>query len=69
MVLSSMFVITLTLNSMWSSSSLLPPPSPPYSPPLQGVTKIALYGLGNIRDERLARLFQTPGCVQWWVWL
>lgn len=33
----------------------------------QGETKLALYGLGNIRDERLGRLFQTPGSVQWWV--
>jgi hypothetical protein len=32
---------------------------------LQGQTKLALYGLGNVRDERLGRLFQTPGCVQW----
>lgn len=31
----------------------------------KGGTKIALYGLGNIRDERLARAFQTPGSVQW----
>lgn len=31
----------------------------------KGDTKLALYGLGNVRDERLARLFQTPGCVQW----
>lgn len=31
----------------------------------KGATRIALYGLGNIRDERLGRLFQTPGCVQW----
>lgn len=33
----------------------------------KGDTKLALYGLGNLRDERLARLFQTPGCVEWWV--
>ncbi|GAB4820162.1 hypothetical protein N2152v2_007208 [Parachlorella kessleri] len=31
----------------------------------KGDTKLALYGLGNLRDERLARLFQTPGCVEW----
>ncbi|GMH38267.1 hypothetical protein BSKO_06151 [Bryopsis sp. KO-2023] len=31
----------------------------------KGTTKIALYGLGHIRDERLGRLFQTPGCVEW----
>ena len=31
----------------------------------KGDTKVALYGLGNLRDERLARLFQTPGCVEW----
>ena len=31
----------------------------------QGATKVALYGLGSIRDERLGRAFQTPGCVQW----
>ncbi|BDA49205.1 Double-strand break repair protein MRE11 [Coccomyxa sp. Obi] len=31
----------------------------------KGATKIALYGLGNIRDERLARAFQTPGSVEW----
>jgi len=29
------------------------------------VTKLALYGLGNMRDERLGRLFQTPGAVTW----
>lgn len=33
----------------------------------KGDTKLALYGLGNIRDERLARMFQTPGCVEWCV--
>lgn len=32
---------------------------------MQGGTCVALYGLGNIRDERLARMFQTPGCVEW----
>ena len=31
----------------------------------KGATKLALYGLGNIRDERLARMFQNPGCVEW----
>lgn len=31
----------------------------------QGITKLALYGLGNMRDERLGRLFQTPGAVTW----
>ncbi|GFR39960.1 hypothetical protein Agub_g38, partial [Astrephomene gubernaculifera] len=31
----------------------------------KGSTRICLYGLGNIRDERLGRSFQTPGCVQW----
>ena len=31
----------------------------------QGLTKLALYGLGNMRDERLGRLFQTPGAVSW----
>ncbi len=31
----------------------------------KGTTKIALYGLGNIRDERLARAFQTPGSIEW----
>ena len=29
------------------------------------MTKLALYGLGNMRDERLGRLFQTPGAVTW----
>jgi hypothetical protein len=33
----------------------------------KGRTRVALYGLGNIRDERLGRLFQTPGAVKWWV--
>ena len=32
---------------------------------LQGYTKVGLYGLGNVRDERLGRMFQTPGCVEW----
>ncbi|KAF8065921.1 MRE11 [Scenedesmus sp. PABB004] len=31
----------------------------------KGTTKLALYGLGNVRDERLGRLFQTPNCVNW----
>ncbi|MBA0730319.1 hypothetical protein Golax_020414, partial [Gossypium laxum] len=30
-----------------------------------GSTAVALYGLGNIRDERLNRMFQTPHAVQW----
>ncbi|KAK3271505.1 meiotic recombination, partial [Cymbomonas tetramitiformis] len=30
----------------------------------KGDTKVALYGLGNIRDERLGRLFQTKS-VEW----
>jgi hypothetical protein len=28
--------------------------------------RLGLYGLGNLRDERLCRLFQTPGCVEWY---
>ena len=31
----------------------------------KGATRLALYGLGNLRDERLGRLFQTPGAVEW----
>lgn len=31
----------------------------------KGNTKLALYGLGNIRDERLCRLFSTPNSVEW----
>lgn len=31
----------------------------------KGTTSVALYGLGNIRDERLNRMFQTPHAVQW----
>lgn len=31
----------------------------------QGSTKIALYGLGNVRDERMARVLATPGAVAW----
>lgn len=31
----------------------------------KGTTKLALYGLGNVRDERLARAFQTPEGIKW----
>ncbi|KAL3733767.1 hypothetical protein ACJRO7_023174 [Eucalyptus globulus] len=31
----------------------------------KGSTTVALYGLGNIRDGRLNRMFQTPHAVQW----
>lgn len=31
----------------------------------KGETKLALYGLGNIRDERLCRLFSIPEGVKW----
>jgi len=31
----------------------------------KGDTKLALYGLGNLRDERLCRLFSTPNSVEW----
>jgi double-strand break repair protein MRE11 len=31
----------------------------------KGNTKLALYGLGNIRDERMCRLFNTPNGVEW----
>ncbi|PKU85900.1 Double-strand break repair protein MRE11 [Dendrobium catenatum] len=31
----------------------------------KGTTSVALYGLGNIRDERLNRMFQTPHAIQW----
>ena len=31
----------------------------------KGTTRLALYGLGNLRDERLGRLFSTPACVEW----
>ncbi|DBA79384.1 TPA: hypothetical protein ACH3X2_000030 [Trebouxia sp. C0005] len=31
----------------------------------KGNTKVGIYGLGNVRDERLGRMFQTPGCVEW----
>ena len=31
----------------------------------KGSTQVALYGLGNMRDERLARMFRTPGCIEW----
>ena len=32
----------------------------------QGNTRVALYGLGSIRDERLSRLFAQAGMVTWW---
>jgi len=31
----------------------------------KGNTKVALYGLGNIRDERLGRLFSSPNSIEW----
>lgn len=31
----------------------------------KGATRLALYGLGNLRDERLCRLFNTPNSVEW----
>ncbi|KAH7433647.1 hypothetical protein KP509_07G079200 [Ceratopteris richardii] len=31
----------------------------------KGTTKVALYGFGNIRDERLNRMFQTPHAIRW----
>lgn len=31
----------------------------------KGETRLALYGLGNIRDERLCRLFSAPKAVAW----
>ncbi|KAG7671414.1 hypothetical protein Ndes2526A_g02059 [Nannochloris sp. 'desiccata'] len=31
----------------------------------KGETKLAMYGLGNLRDERLCRLFSTPNSVEW----
>ncbi len=31
----------------------------------KGDTKLALYGLGNVRDERLARAFTTPEAIEW----
>eukprot|EP00955_Chlamydomonas_euryale_P103002 365458-Chlamydomonas_euryale.AAC.6 len=34
-------------------------------PRAQGATRVALYGLGAIRDERLARLFAQAGMVSW----
>ena len=34
-------------------------------PLLQGETQVALYGLGNAREERLVRCFMTPGQVDW----
>lgn len=33
----------------------------------KGNTLLALYGLGNLRDERLGRMFNTPGAVTWYV--
>jgi len=38
-------------------------PLPPFLQ--QGPTKIALFGLGNVRDERMARVLATPGAVAW----
>jgi double-strand break repair protein MRE11 len=32
---------------------------------LKGETRVALYGLGFMREERLARSFQMPGQVVW----
>jgi double-strand break repair protein MRE11 len=32
----------------------------------KGATRVALYGLGHIRDERLGRMFQTRQ-VEWYV--
>jgi hypothetical protein len=32
---------------------------------VQGKTKVALYGLGFLREERLARAFQKKGQVEW----
>ena len=58
-------------DSQWACHGLLVK-GPSYLPScnsisglLQGTTKVALYGLGNVRDERLGRMFQTPGCVDW----
>ena len=31
----------------------------------KGKTKVALYGLGWIKDERLANMFKVPGLVKW----
>lgn len=31
----------------------------------KGSTRVALYGLGNLRDERACRMFAAPGCVEW----
>ncbi|XP_048539898.1 double-strand break repair protein MRE11-like isoform X3 [Triticum urartu] len=31
----------------------------------KGATSVALYGLGNVRDARLSRMFQTPGAIDW----
>ncbi|KAI3515686.1 hypothetical protein L1887_14589 [Cichorium endivia] len=41
------------------------PPNKLRTPLEKGSTSVALYGLGNIRDERLNRMFQTPHAVQW----
>ena len=40
---------------------------PPHLPiaARQGLTRLALYGLGSIRDERLCRLFAQAGMVSW----
>jgi double-strand break repair protein MRE11 len=32
---------------------------------VQGTTKVAIYGLGFLREERLARVFQMQGQVVW----
>ena len=31
----------------------------------KGITRLALYGLGYMRDERLCRAFQAPDTVFW----
>ncbi|KAM0858359.1 hypothetical protein ACQ4PT_047883 [Festuca glaucescens] len=31
----------------------------------KGATSAALYGLGNVRDTRLSKIFQTPGAIKW----
>ncbi|KAF0897708.1 hypothetical protein E2562_000424 [Oryza meyeriana var. granulata] len=31
----------------------------------KGATSVALYGLGNIRDEKLSRMLQTPHKIEW----
>ena len=35
----------------------------------QGSTKVALYGLGALREERVVRAFMTPDHVQWYACL